>query len=177
MPSVSPGPIVERHAVDRPRDAVLGEEVGLEVLDLEQRRAPWLASHAPRDARVEPVAQPVADEVDREHDQRQRQPRAEHGPRRPRQIGRGSRRSCCPRSGSPAACRRPGRTGRPRSGWRRRRCRSPARSAAGRSRAGCGARGSCARACRRRSPPRHRVARGSSARPSARGARRAAPRG
>ena len=28
----------ERHAVDGPRDAVLGEEVGLEVLDLEQGR-------------------------------------------------------------------------------------------------------------------------------------------
>ena len=53
----------EVHAVDRANHAVVGPEVGLQSADLEQP-----LSHASHDAaRIERIAQAVADEVDGEH--------------------------------------------------------------------------------------------------------------
>ena len=82
---------VKRHAVDRAHDAVAGEEPGPQIVDLEQRlvataaagggsaatlatgsAALAIAAHMPpRQARVERVAQPVAEQVDRQHRHRQ----------------------------------------------------------------------------------------------------------
>ena len=64
MPSVSPAPIAERHAVDRAGDAGAGVEVGAEIGDGEERRA---ASSGRKLARVQRLAQAVRDEIHREH--------------------------------------------------------------------------------------------------------------
>src|SRR5205085_838500 len=81
MPSVSPGttsnetpstarvtPSAVKKWVRRSRTLSSGSATG--------------ATHPPREARVEAVAQPVADQVDGEHDQRQRGAGRENRPRR-----------------------------------------------------------------------------------------------
>ena len=88
--------------------------------------------HPPRQFRIEPVAQAVAQHVDGEVIRASAAPgnRMMHGA-----IGKkaGLRPSCCPSSESRAACRRRGRRGSPRSASRRRKRMSPARSARARS--------------------------------------------
>jgi hypothetical protein len=64
------GADVERHAVDGTHDAVEGEELRLQVADFEDR-ACGFRSQAPRQARVEPVAQAVAEQVHRQHGHRE----------------------------------------------------------------------------------------------------------
>ena len=76
---------VERHAVDGAHDAVEGVELRLEVADLEDgaRRS----SQAPRQARIEPVAQAVAQQVHRQHGDGEEGAGDQDGPRRDLEEG------------------------------------------------------------------------------------------
>ena len=78
-PTVWPWPISNVTSSTALTIAVLGEEVGLEALDLEKRPDVPSASRSLLDPlpRVERVAQPVAEEAGREHDQDQDDPRIE----------------------------------------------------------------------------------------------------
>ena len=67
IPSVSPFSIEKLTAVDRADDALAGEEVGAQVVDLEQRHALGLPGPG-----VECVAQAVRNEVGAEHERRDR---------------------------------------------------------------------------------------------------------
>ena len=69
---------VKRYALDRAHHAVAGAEPGLQICDLAGSRRPRLwrmttppagsaIAHAPREPRVERVAQPVAEQVHRQH--------------------------------------------------------------------------------------------------------------
>src|SRR5262245_15311881 len=84
MPSVSPGPTWnETPATARLTPSSVTKSV---LRSLTSSRGGMLTSPPPCNARIEPVTQSVADEVDGEYDQCQRQAGTEHGPRGPRQI-------------------------------------------------------------------------------------------
>ena len=71
--SVSPGAHRERHAVDRAHDAVAREEMGLEVLDLEQRSGRGHASYMWRARRGSSASRmPSPSRLTDKHGQRQK---------------------------------------------------------------------------------------------------------
>ena len=118
----------KRDAVDRAHDAVAGEEIGLQIVDLENRvRRPRLPrrvrtcalsssrrSQAARQPRIERVAQPVADEIDRQHRDREEEARNENdvGGNQKQRAALGD--DVAPARRSSAACRRRESSGSPR---------------------------------------------------------------
>ena len=102
-PSVSPRLDRQIDAVDRAHHAVIGREMRLEPADFEQRSLAATASEHP--ARIERVAQPVADKVDRQH-RRERSRRRRTAPNAARRRDSPWRRTeCGPRSGCRAESR------------------------------------------------------------------------
>mgnify|MGYP003694539637 CR=1 FL=1 len=131
MPSVSAGATVERDAVDGARDAVLVEEVRFEILTSSSGAVIPALTSAGRCADRGGRAARRRARLTASTTSGQREAGRENGPRRRCQVERGSSAIILPQvgiSGGVPAPRK--RQRRPRSGWRRRRCRSPARSAA-----------------------------------------------
>ncbi len=122
---------VERQAdaVDGAQHAAVRRELDVQVFDLEQR--PCRSSAL--ELRVERVAQAVAQQVEREHGDQDREAREASPPTTRAARTRARRRASCPIRTSAAA--RPGRgsPARRRRGWRSRRRATPGRSAARRS--------------------------------------------
>ena len=134
----------QANAVDRAHHAVAGEEVrcaGRSTASSGAARTSTCAHSRSAQPRVEHVAQAVAHQVDREHGDGE-----EHAGHRGRSRARAGKGAALGHDVAPARHlrRRAGAeeaTAAPRSGSPRRRCRSPARSAAAACWAGCGATG------------------------------------
>ena len=181
MHTISPGADVDRHILDAVGTVGAVRADRSVRLWIERTGRLSVIAHGShtrlREARVERVAQAVAQHVDGEHRQREEDAGKEDVVGKMRNSDAPLGHDVAPGRRLAAECRRRGTTGSPRSGWPRRRCRSPARSAAPWCSAARGGSAAAASACRPRSPPRRRAPRGSKARWSAPGAPPAGFRG